>query len=149
MNGMECPREQEILESIASNRWPHRLSEDLHQHVETCAACKDLGLVAEILRADFAEAMEAANVPSPGLVWWRAQIRARQDSLIAANRPITIAHYIGVGLAAVTTIALLVLADFQFSDFIPDSLSAPLLLATGGGLIAFASAALYFVFSDR
>jgi hypothetical protein len=149
MSRVECPREQEVLDALASNRWPHHLSADLAAHVEGCAFCKDLGLVAETLHADFAAAIDQATVPTAGLVWWRAQIRARQESLVAVNRPITIAHYIGLALAAAAIVALLVLADFSISELIPDSIPVSSIVAIVGGFIAFASVALYFVFSDR
>src|SRR5437868_5922023 len=107
MSRVECPREQEVLDALASNRWPDHLSHDLASHVEACALCRDLGLVAETLQADFSAAMDQAKVPTAGLVWWRAQIRARQQSVVAANRPITIAHYIGLAVTAAAVIALL------------------------------------------
>ncbi len=32
------------------------------------------------------------SLPSSGTVWWRAQLRARQDAVRESGRPITIAH---------------------------------------------------------
>ena len=46
----------------------------------------------------------AAALPDPGIVWWRAQLRARREAAVAAGRPIT-----GVQvLAAACALAVLV-----------------------------------------
>jgi hypothetical protein len=158
MSRAECPREQEVLDALSSNRWPDRLGDDLSQHVEGCALCKDLGLVAEALSADFSTAIQQARVPSAGLVWWRAEIRARQDSIQTASRPITLAHYIGVACAGLVALALLSLFDFgglttlsgfSLTGLIPDFLSIPLLFATLGAVAVLASVVLYLVLSDN
>jgi hypothetical protein len=155
MSRSECPREQEILDALASSRWPDRLGEDLARHVHGCAFCKDLGLVAEALGADFSSAIEQARVPTAGLVWWRAEIRARQDSVRAASRPIALAHYLAVGCAGVVALGLLMLIDFgsleTFSlvNLLPDSLPISLIFGTLGALAILASIALYLVLSDK
>jgi hypothetical protein len=162
MSRAECPREQEVLDALSSNRWPDRLGDDLWQHVEGCAFCKDLGLVAQALSADFSTAIQQARIPSAGLVWWRAEIRARQDSIQTASRPITLAHYIGVACAGLVALALSSLFDFgglttlsgfSLSGLIPDflsiPLSLPLILATLGAVAVLASVVLYLVLSDN
>jgi hypothetical protein len=158
MSRTECPREQEVLDALSSNRWPDRLGGDLSQHVEGCAFCQDLGLVAQALSADFSTAVQEARVPSAGLVWWRAEIRARQDSIQTASRPITLAHYIGVACAGLVALALLSLFDFggltalsgfSLTGLIPDFLSIPLLFATLGAVAVLASVVLYLVLSDN
>src|SRR5689334_16869858 len=101
MSRAECPREQEVLDSVYSGRWPDRMGQDLAGHVEGCTFCKELGMVAQALRSNFSMAIEQARVPSAGLVWWRAEIRARQESLRVASRPIALARYIGGGCAAI------------------------------------------------
>lgn len=155
MSRAECPREQEVLDAIASNRWHGRLGEDLLQHIGGCAFCKDLGLVAEALSADFSSAIEQARVPTAGLVWWRAEIRARQDSLRTASRPVALARYVGVGCAGVAALVLLSLIDFgslagfSFTSLIPESLPIPLFFATVGAAAVLASVVLYLVLSDK
>jgi hypothetical protein len=155
MSRAECPREQEVLDAIASGRWPDRLEDDLTLHVNGCGFCKDLGLVADALSADFSSAIEQARVPTAGLVWWRAEIRARQESLRVASRPITLAHYIGCGCAAVLALALVMLFDlkslasFSLMSLIPDFLPIPLIAGCLGALAILASVALYLVSSDK
>lgn len=158
MSRAECPREREVLDALSSNRWPDRLGDDLSNHVTACAFCKDLALVAQALSADFSTAIEQAKVPSAGLVWWRAEIRARQEAIQTASRPIALAHYIGVACAGLVALALLSLIDFggltnlsgfSLTEVITGFLSIPLFFATLGGVAVLASLVLYLVLSDN
>jgi hypothetical protein len=60
-------------------------------------------IVAEAIAAEAAVARTEATPPSSAIVWWRAQMRARQQAARAADRPITIVHALaiacGTGLA--------------------------------------------------
>jgi hypothetical protein len=60
-------------------------------------------IVTEAIAAEAALARAEATPPSSAIVWWRAQMRARQEAARAAERPITIVHALaiasGVGLA--------------------------------------------------
>jgi hypothetical protein len=99
----ECPREQDVLDAIATNRWPERLSSELSTHIMGCTICRDLASVATNFAEDHAAALEQVRLPSAGLVWWRAEIRTRQEAFRAAGRPITyvqvIAAVSGIGIA--------------------------------------------------
>ena len=55
------------------------------------------GIVAEAIAAEASAARREAAPPSSGIVWWRAQMRARQEAAKAVERPLTIAH--GVAIA--------------------------------------------------
>jgi hypothetical protein len=60
-------------------------------------------IVADAIAAEASVARSEATPPSSAIVWWRAQMRARQEAAAAADRPITIVHGLaiacGVGLA--------------------------------------------------
>ena len=60
-------------------------------------------IVAEAIATEAALARSEAAPPSSAIVWWRAQMRARQEAAAAADRPISIVHGLaiacGVGLA--------------------------------------------------
>lgn len=88
MSGVECPREQDVLDAIASRRWPDRLPEELASHLRACEACADLAEVAGALRDDYDEAWGRARVPSAGVVWWRAEMRARAEAARVVSRPL-------------------------------------------------------------
>jgi hypothetical protein len=97
----ECARERDVLDAIATNRWPGRAEDELRQHVALCSICADLVEVVRPLLDEAEQASEEVRVPPANVVWWRAQIRARNESARAASRPLTIAH----GAAAVTALA--------------------------------------------
>jgi hypothetical protein len=61
-------------------------------------------IVAEAIAAEAALARTEAAPPSSAIVWWRAQMRARQEAARTAERPITIVH--GVAIAAGAGLAL-------------------------------------------
>lgn len=59
-------------------------------------------IVAEAIAAEAALASSEAQPPSSAIVWWRAQMRARQEAALLAEQPITIVHALsiaaGIGL---------------------------------------------------
>jgi hypothetical protein len=59
-------------------------------------------IVAEAIAAEASVARREAAPPSSAIVWWRAQMRARQEATKAVERPLTIVHGVaiacGVGL---------------------------------------------------
>ena len=61
-------------------------------------------IVSEAIAAEAALARSEAAPPSSAIVWWRAQMRARQEAARTAERPITIVH--GVAIASGAGLAL-------------------------------------------
>jgi hypothetical protein len=59
-------------------------------------------IVAEAIAAEGSLARAEAQPPSSAIVWWRAQMRARQEAASLAEKPITIVHALsiaaGIGL---------------------------------------------------
>ena len=51
MNDIECPRETDVLDAVASARWPHRVPRELADHVSACAICTDVVTVADWIAA--------------------------------------------------------------------------------------------------
>jgi hypothetical protein len=95
----ECPREDELLEALQTSAWPDTCPRELHAHVEGCQACAGLVAVVLPLLDEHRVATAAAPVPSSGMVWWRAQMRARQEAARAAAQPISIVQAIGIACA--------------------------------------------------
>lgn len=95
MNRFECPHEADVLETVFTSCWPDRAEPELRAHVASCAICKDLVTAAVAFEAESTLARTEARVPEAGVVWLRAQLRARQDAARAAVRPITFAQAIG------------------------------------------------------
>ena len=57
-------------------------------------------IVAEAIAAEASLARNEAAPPSSAIVWWRAQMRARQEAALAAGRPITIVHALAIAAGA-------------------------------------------------
>jgi hypothetical protein len=89
MDCLECPREQELVDAIVGGRWPAACGESLREHVAICTVCREVADVTTALYEDASWAEREARVPSSGLVWWRATIRARADATRVAERPIS------------------------------------------------------------
>jgi uncharacterized protein YjiS (DUF1127 family) len=60
-------------------------------------------IVADAVAAEASAARTEAAPPSSAIVWWRAQMRARREAALLADKPIAIVHSLaiacGVGLA--------------------------------------------------
>lgn len=106
MNAIECAREQELLDALASARWPGKCPAEMRDHVAGCAVCRDTLAVALPLLVDGEAAYAAARVPSSGIVWWRAQMRARREAERVASRPIAIVQVMAFVCGAVALAAL-------------------------------------------
>lgn len=99
---VECAREHDVLEALAADASLETWSGDLRAHAGACPICGDLVAVALPLLQEQRAATSEAHPPSSGIVWWRAQMRARQEAAQAATRPITVVQ----GLAAVAGAAV-------------------------------------------
>jgi len=92
MKFLECPRETDVLDAIESGEW----SAELTQHAELCPLCQDLRVVAAAFSHDYDQVLAEVRVPPAALVWWRAELAARQEATRKANRPITLIHALAV-----------------------------------------------------
>jgi hypothetical protein len=102
----ECAREQDVLDALTSGRWPVPCDDDLRAHVNGCAVCRDLADVAGALMAEQDVAWRDARVPPAGVVWWRTQLRAREDAARAAGRPVAFIQGVAASVAVWVVIAL-------------------------------------------
>jgi hypothetical protein len=112
----ECAREQDVLDAMASRRWPDR-DPEIAAHVNACSVCSDLVQVAAAFRDDQDVAWsEAVPLPSGEVIWWRAQVRARAEAQRLAARPITIVQGLGAAAAIVVVVAVFALGDVPFGS---------------------------------
>jgi hypothetical protein len=160
---IECPRESDVLDALASARWPDRVDAELAQHVAACSICQDVIAVASAMQEDHDVTWREANVPSSGQMWWRAEMRARQDAIRDASRPVTVAQAVAVGLALSFTgiagwLAWPTVLGF-FASLFPNAasqqtsvLASPLMLPVAVAMLALlvvTPVALYFVLSEK
>ena len=126
MKTFDCGREEDVLDALTSGRWPERVERELLSHVVNCSICTDVVDVASAV-LEVSEPAEA-RIPSSAVMWWRAQMRARQEAAREAARPITVAQVI----ASVSAIALMIVALWALSPWLMDSLRDWLATASGG-----------------
>ena len=161
MKVIECARESDVLDAVASARWPHRVPRELADHVAACAICTDVVVVAEAMRADHDAVWQQADIPSSGQVWWRAEMRVRQEAIRQASRPITIAQ----GVAAFLVLTLTGTSGwfawtwirqatpaFSLASVSAQALASPFAASLAialGALLLITPVALYLVLSDE
>lgn len=102
----DCDREQDVLDALAAGRWPARCDDDLRAHVDACMVCRDLADVASAVAEDRDRAWGDVQVPSSGIMWWRVQLRAREDAARAAGRPVAFIQGVAASVAVWLAIAL-------------------------------------------
>jgi len=113
MNLYPCSREKDISVALKSGQWPDACDLDLRAHVEACARCSDLVLVTRSMQEARANTMAKVRLEPPGVIWWRAQLRRRQEAVERIGRPMSRAQ----GFALVVNLLLLVwLAASQAKD---------------------------------
>jgi len=153
-----CVREAETIDAVTSGAWPGACAADLRAHVAACEACSETAAVATAIRSDWQSAYADVRVPSAGLVWWRAQLRSRQDVAEKAGRPITYAQAVAATAAAVLLFVLGGLlwpwlrASFDWVDSLSQQADLghfwlPLAIMLGASLVL-APLILLFVLSD-
>ena len=143
---MNCDRELEVWRAVDARHWPEHCDEELRAHVSACADCADVVEVASALSEEHAAAMRKAHVPASGAVWWRAQLRVRQDAARTARRAMYMIQ------AAVVFAALAIVAAIGGFAWVPGVLmnvkwNLPLIVALAAPL-ALAPVAVYFAVTE-
>ena len=132
-----CPREDELLDALGAGF----IGDELESHIATCAACRELRLVAGGLLDErtqaMTEAFEAA-LPSSGAMLLRMQMRRRQEAQSAARRSLLIGQAVTLAAAVALVFTLLggTLAGEAVNVIASIKLSTPLLWAVAAWLLA-------------
>ena len=132
-----CDREPEVLDAAST-----RCGDELGEHIAECASCRDLFDAASAVIDDRRTLMRDARIPSSGLVWWRTQMRARQDAARTARRIINVVQAAAV-LVALVAVFLIVGPALPAIHW-----SLPLILALASPL-ALAPVAVYFALTEH
>ena len=113
MKRIDCCHEDDVLDALTSGRWPNRIDEGLRAHVASCAICADIVDVAGAILEGRDDNATEMRIPSSAVMWWRAQMRARQEAAREASRPIAIAQIVGaVSAAALIVVAVVLLSPW-------------------------------------
>jgi hypothetical protein len=120
---IECTREDDVLDALSSDRWPDRADQELRDHVASCEICADLVDVAGPILVDREAATPEPRIPSPAVMWWRAQMRARQEAAREAERPITVAQAIAAMSALVLVVGLAITVAPWLRTLLPEGIT--------------------------
>jgi hypothetical protein len=85
-----CSREKEVKELLERGQWPVAAgtAPELRAHVGGCRSCGELVLVTAAFQKARADTAGAAKIGSPGVLWWRAQLRRRNEAVERIGKPI-------------------------------------------------------------
>jgi hypothetical protein len=107
MNLGSCSREKEVSELLKQGHWPHACPDELRVHVAGCSACGDVVRITTTFQAARTQAASAAPLQSPGLLWWRAQLRRRNTAIERVARPLLGAQIFALAVTLATGAAFL------------------------------------------
>ena len=83
-----CPREKEVKELVERGHWPQACPPDLQGHLRSCRSCADLALLTDAFQRARANATGPSPAISPGMLWWSAQLRRRDEAMKRIAKPI-------------------------------------------------------------
>jgi hypothetical protein len=151
-DGKGCPFETDILDAVASGRWPDRADAELRDHAASCYICTEVAMISALYRDDFSTALQQAQLPSAGLVWWKAELRSRREAVRVASRPITLVAGIA-GICALGVLALAIMGlsrQLNIASVSAFILEQPMVLwLVLAVIVALTPIAIYFVYSDE
>ncbi|WP_058187193.1 hypothetical protein [Terracidiphilus gabretensis] len=113
-----CSHEKDVAELLKRGQWPGLAPAEMRVHVTECASCRDLTAVAQAFQKERVVASAMARLESPGVLWWRAQLRKRNAALKQVNRPMVAAQVFAVVLGVIAILACLALAGRSGSGWI-------------------------------
>ena len=124
-----------------------RLAHELRSHAAQCAACGEVALVVGALAEERRQPLPGRGVADAGLVWWKAQLKARYKTAERATRPIAVVEILTLVLAPVAVVLVLAWAfpQLPFWTWTP-GLSAEAMSSLGGlGVLLAVGAAGVFI----
>jgi len=104
-----CSCEKEVAELLRHGQWPSACPPELRAHLSACRSCGDLALVTEAFQRARSEAVGTARISTPGMLWWRAQLRRRNAAVERIGKPI-----LGAQIFALTINLFIVLAFLAY-----------------------------------
>jgi hypothetical protein len=99
-----CPREVEVKALVERGQWPQACPPELRTHAANCRSCGETALVTAAFQRARNQAVGAAKLGSPGLLWWRAQLRRRNAAVERISRPIQSAQVFALAVNLVVAI---------------------------------------------
>src|SRR5579859_8171855 len=109
-----CALEKEITGLLDRGHWPEACSDELRAHVAGCRACRELVLVKQAFGSERIKAAGEARPESPGVIWWRAQLRRRSAAIERIEKPVLGAQIFALAVCLAATVYLFSLARRGF-----------------------------------
>jgi len=100
-----CNRDHEVAQALSAGYWPEACTGELRAHVAACPGCSQRILLSQAFRRERAAASAQPRLESPGVLWWRAQLRRRNAALERLGRPLLGAQIFAVAIALVAAAA--------------------------------------------
>ena len=100
---MTCSRADDLLDALGRRC----VGPELAAHVESCADCRELQLVAAALLDERVDAVAEAPVPSAAAMWWRMQVRRHEEAQARVRRSLLIGQAATLAVALALTASLL------------------------------------------
>jgi len=98
MNFRACPHLSEIKTLLSSGHWPHACPAELRAHAARCTTCANQVLITQAFQTDRVSLSNAAQLPPPGVLWWRAQLRRRNAAVERIGKPILGAQIFAIAI---------------------------------------------------
>jgi hypothetical protein len=111
-----------------------------------CRACADLLLVTQAFQQSRASTAAQAQLPAPGAIWWRAQLRRRNAAVERMGKPLQGAYVFALLIMAVVAVAVVIsearqgfhwpdwLGQSQISTVLAQTFNPSAWLSSGGSL---------------
>jgi hypothetical protein len=107
MSLYSCSWEKELTLTLGRGQWPQACDPNLREHVSGCRECQDLVLVTQALRETRVQSERVGPIGSPGTLWWRAQLRRRNEAIERVTKPVAVAATTGLlGIFAALCVAV-------------------------------------------
>jgi hypothetical protein len=103
-----CPHLEELRSLLALGHWPQAGTPELHAHLRDCRSCADLVVVTRAFQNARADAAASAHLASPGLLWWRAQLRRRNAAVERVGKPVLRAQIFAFSVCFLFAVGVLV-----------------------------------------
>jgi len=103
--------------ALREQRWPKACEPELRAHVAACSDCTDLVLIARSMQQAHRNATCEAQLPSAGILWWRAQVQRRNGAIARVSKPIVLAEKIAWAITCAIALALALWQGHQIGDW--------------------------------
>lgn len=102
-----CAFEKDVMAAVQSGQWPNACDLALQAHLASCRHCAEMVALSSTLQTIRSETVGRAKLATPGLLFWKAQLRRRNEAMERITRPVLAAEIVGVGVAVVALVLIL------------------------------------------